>query len=294
MRQLVFVHGRSQQFKDAADLKQQWIEALHQGLADAGIDAAVPDNRIRFPYYGDALHHFSEGLPGNAPDVITKGYSEMAAGEKQFIAQMVADAVQQLGIREEDITAAADQPGQIEKGVQNWPWTIAALRVIEDIPGLAGLALEFVTRDVFRYLRYPGIQTVIEDGVQQALTPDEEHVIVAHSLGTVIVYNLLKRKAHEFSWKVPTLVTLGSPLAVRPIAQALRPTGRPHGVKDWFNAFDPQDVVALNPLDNDHFPAHPEIENYGQMRNGTPDHHGISGYLEHAVVARRIHDALLR
>ncbi|MFD9038710.1 hypothetical protein [Streptomyces bottropensis] len=294
MRQLVLVHGRSQQFKDADDLKHQWIDALHKGLADAGIDAAVPKDRIRFPYYGNTLHHLSNSLPGNAPDVIIKGYGEMASGEKEFIAQMVADAVEQLGIQEEDIRAATEQPGTIEKGFQNWPWVIAAMRVIEKSPGLAGASLELVTRDVFRYLRFPGIQTMIEDGVQQALTPDEEHVVVAHSLGTVIAYNLLKRKAHELNWKVPTFITLGSPLAVRPIAQALRPTSRPHGVRDWFNAFDPQDCVALHPLDNDHFPAHPEIENYSQMRNGTPNHHGITGYLEHSVVARRIHDALLQ
>ncbi|GAA2768520.1 hypothetical protein GCM10010103_75620 [Streptomyces paradoxus] len=52
MRRLVLIHGRSQQRKDAEDLKQEWVQAPHNGLAGAGVSATVPEERIRFPYYG--------------------------------------------------------------------------------------------------------------------------------------------------------------------------------------------------------------------------------------------------
>ncbi len=50
--QLVFVHGRSQEHKDAAALKGTWIAALREGLAKSGLDLPIPETNIRFPYYG--------------------------------------------------------------------------------------------------------------------------------------------------------------------------------------------------------------------------------------------------
>ncbi|MEU0221043.1 hypothetical protein ABZ281_41105 [Streptomyces sp. NPDC006265] len=294
MRRLVLIHGRSQQRKNAADLKQEWVQALHKGLTGAGVSATIPEERVRFPYYGDTLNHLVEGLTDAAPDVIVKGYGDLAPGEEKFIAEVVGEAVQRLGLAEEDIRAVAGQPGVIQKGVRNWPWVLAALRAIDRSPGLASASLQLVTRDVYRYLHSIGIQTQIDDGVRKAITSDEEHVVVAHSLGSVVAYNVLKRDAEELNWKVPTLVTLGSPLAINPIAQKLRPVSRPHGVKIWFNAFDPQDIVALHPLDRERFPVTPEVENFSQIRNETSHHHGIIGYLQHPEVALRIYRALVQ
>ena len=36
----------------------------------------------------------------------------------------------------------------------------------------------------------------------------------------------------------------------------------------------------------------PQIENYGAVHNGTPNKHGITGYLDDPEVARRIHQAI--
>jgi hypothetical protein len=43
---------------------------------------------------------------------------------------------------------------------------------------------------------------------------------------------------------------------------------------------DPDDVVALYPLDRRHFPLSPEIENKTDVRNHTGNQHGIAGYLD--------------
>ncbi|GEB60071.1 hypothetical protein [Streptomyces gardneri] len=294
MCKLILVHGRSQQFKKAGGLKQQWKQALQSGLTKAGASLEMPDEQIRFPYYGDTLHHLTKSLPGDAPDVIIKGYGEPSEGEREFIAAVVAEVVKASGISEADIRAAAETPAIIEKGMQNWRWVIAALRVIDKMPGLSSASLELATRDVYAYMHNHGIQAVIEAGIRKAFTPDEKCVVVAHSLGTVIVYNMLKREAEARNWNVPTLITLGSPLAVGPIVEALRPIGRPYGVVDWFNAFDPRDVVALHPLDYKHFPVDPVVENFSGIRNETPNRHGIAGYLDNSVVALRVRDALSR
>jgi hypothetical protein len=60
---------------------------------------------------------------------------------------------------------------------------------------------------------------------------------------------------------------------------------------------DERDVVALYPLATSVFPldpAQPSIENKIDVRNRTQNRHGIPGYLDDAVVARRIYDAVSR
>jgi hypothetical protein len=51
--------------------------------------------------------------------------------------------------------------------------------------------------------------------------------------------------------------------------------------------------VALFALDDANFPIDPSIENKIDVDNDTSNRHGISGYLSDAVVARRIHEALV-
>ncbi|WP_424888878.1 hypothetical protein [Streptomyces sp. XH2] len=149
MRGLVLIHGRSQQFKDAAELKKEWMEGLHTGLRNIGSDLQIPAELIRFPYYGQTLFELAQGSDA-VPDVVVKGHGEPESVEQDFIAAVVEDVVRAQGIAEEDIRAAADDPSVIARDVQNWPWVIAALRVIDRVPGLSAGSIALVTRDVHR------------------------------------------------------------------------------------------------------------------------------------------------
>jgi hypothetical protein len=60
-RQLIFVHGRSQQGLDSRALKQEWIEAWRSGLAKTGLSLPTADTDIHFPYFGDTLDQLSAG-----------------------------------------------------------------------------------------------------------------------------------------------------------------------------------------------------------------------------------------
>jgi hypothetical protein len=138
----------------------------------------------------------------------------------------------------------------------------------------------------------------IELGVAQAIQPGEPTVVLSHSLGTVVVYDLLRREASAQGWVVPTFITVGSPLGVSEIRKkmrALAPLAFPPGTAAWANAMDERDVVALYPLTPDHFPvtpAVPAIRNKTDVRNGTPNRHGISGYRSNPEVARWILEAV--
>ena len=111
-------------------------------------------------------------------------------------------------------------------------------------------------------------------------------------MGTVVAYNLIRREGAKRGWQVPQLVTVGSPLAIHEIRRTLKrfDTIRcPEVVSAWFNAYDPRDVVALFPLDVDHFeldPTKPSIVNKGDVQNKTDNRHGIAGYLDDKDVAQ--------
>ncbi len=290
MRSLILIHGRSQQGKKEQDLKGQWLDALHAGLRAADLDLEIPRDRVRFPFYGDTLDQLTHGRL-DADDVVVQG-GEPDAAVQLVVAEMAQDLAATLDISAADVREAADDPAVAELGPQNWPWVLAVIRAAEKIKGAGPRVLELAVKDVNAYLTRPGVQTKIEQGVRKAFDEEDECVVVAHSLGTVVAHNVLARRTGQESWSVPSLVTVGCPLGVRPIVEALAPVSWPRGVDEWFNAFDPRDVVALHPLDAQHFPVQPEVENFGGVVNGTPNRHGISGYLSDPVVARRIHDAL--
>jgi hypothetical protein len=151
----------------------------------------------------------------------------------------------------------------------------AAARGLERVPlpwFLKKPIMSAFLRDVHHYLfnakwtPRPGnvyqVQEVIRrrflDAVQSVRT-DGPHVVVSHSMGTVIAYDCLKRLPD--CAKVDGLITLGSPLGIDEIQDKLtpgwtRPDGFPHErvATEWVNVYDPLDVVCgLDPcLANDY------------------------------------------
>lgn len=299
-RELVFVHGRSQEHKDASALKKEWIDALGVGLAKSNLSLPIPETQVRFPFYGDTLFDLSEGKSTDeAAKVIVRG-DETDAAEKKFVLEVLEEIRRQNGITEEQLAEVAGQE-VVEKGPLNWPWVRATLQALDRfVPQSSSPTIALFTHDVFVYLTNSGIRQVIEDGISAAITPGVETVVVSHSLGTVVTYNLLRREGHLRNWKVPLLVTVGSPLAVTAIRRTLKSfatTRAPECVAAWLNAMDSRDVVALYPLDPENFPIeppNPAIENKTDVQNKTDNRHGIAGYLDNDVVASRIHHALTK
>ncbi len=291
-QRLVLIHGRAQENKDSIALKKEWLDAFRKGLAQGNLDLPLGDDAIRFPYYGDTLHGLVSGA-ATITEVVVRGDGTAAGKDEQrFQARVAMEIKEKLGISDDEVAALMSLEAQ-QRGVLNWEWVQALLQVIDNkVPGASAASVALATRDVYQYLRAPGIRDKIETGVRQAMVSDVPTVVVSHSLGTVVAYNLLRREGVQNRWKVPLFVTLGSPLGVTAIKQALAPIEFPQCVDYWFNAMDDRDVVALYPLTADRFDVDPAIENKTDVRNHTSNNHGIAGYLEDAVVARRIRQAL--
>jgi hypothetical protein len=290
-RQLILVHGRSQENKDALALKGEWIGSLCKGLAKSGKTLPIPETDIRFPYYGQTLYDLVRDVPADeAAEVIVKGAKDET--RRAFTEAVLNEIRGKLGITDGEVLKIAGG-NVVQKGIQNKKWVLAILRAIDrHVPGGSGASIAIATNDVYQYVRNPGVRDTIDMGVRAALSADTANVIVSHSLGTVVAYALLMREGKAAKWQVPFFMTLGSPLAITMIKDSLKPIKSPGVVGKWVNALDVTDVVALYPLDKGHFNVKPAIENLAHVHNSTSNHHGISGYLEDKVVASRLYEAL--
>jgi PGAP1-like protein len=292
MKHLVLIHGRSQQMKNSTELKKTWVQALKTGLDDARLSLALDDSKIHFPYYGDTLIAMMDG-DRDVPEIVVKGVSDASGPEQAFSMEVFREMLEQNGVTNEQIELELAEGDAIrvvaKKGPLNWPWVLAGLRVLDRSKRAGAWAVSTFTHDVYVYLTDDDIREEINDGVRKAMR-DEPTVVIAHSLGTIVAYTLLK-SAEANAWKVPTLITLGSPLAVAAVAARIRPLDRPACVGAWYNGRDNRDTVALFPLAPKKFPVEP-ITAKNDIHNTSDNHHGIESYLADPDVARWIYDAL--
>ncbi|PSL45447.1 hypothetical protein CLV51_104149 [Chitinophaga niastensis] len=288
MATIIFIHGRGQQGRDPVELEQEWRVALEVGLKK--IDAVLPaGTRIVFPYYGNILHEKTKGPEDTLERLIEKG--EASDAGMYFLRDMLQELLQNAGITNAQIQQNYPD-GLTERGFQNWKWVIAMVKTVDKIPGLRDFMLDLATSDVYQYLALPHIREAIDKLVAGHIDSDP-CVVVAHSLGTVVAYNVL----HEIpSAKVDGLITLGSPLGIRAVKKFLnKPLKMPSCICNlWFNALDNKDIVALNPLTKHYFPITPGIINKTNLVNTTSNHHSIEGYLSNPEVAKAIYHSYLK
>ncbi|MBY5666858.1 hypothetical protein [Rhizobium leguminosarum] len=284
---LLFVHGRSQGGKNPETLKGVWLEALGKGLHRAGLK--LPSHlEVAFPFYGDRLDKFVADfeLPAD-PAVVPKGapvFDDYAA----FRAEVAEEMRKRASISDAEVRAEVGEQLPTEKGAQNWAWVQAIIRLLDrNLVAVSDGTIEVFLRDVFLYSRRKAVQTQIDAIVAKELT-DDTTVVVGHSLGSVVAYNVLRSRAA----KVPLFVTVGSPLGIRAIRSSLAPLVNSAGERGWYNAYDPRDVVSLYPLDAGNFNVDPAIENNGKVDNWTENRHGIIGYLDDPHVAKVIVDGI--
>ncbi|MCU7852587.1 MAG: hypothetical protein KZQ80_10275 [Candidatus Thiodiazotropha sp. (ex Monitilora ramsayi)] len=291
-KQLVFIHGRSQQHKDSVALKADWINAFKKGLEKSHLTLPISESDIKFPYYGQTLFDLVDGDDENAADVVVRGTAKDAA-QKAFFQEVFEELRERENIDEEKLRAVAGAD-VVQRGPLEWEWLQGILKAVDTyVPGASGASIALATSDVYQYMKNDAIHNIINKGVRKAIAPGKQTVVVSHSLGTVVAYNLLNKDAQAGEWEIPLFVTLGSPLGVKAIRKAVRPIAHPACADKWFNAMDERDIVALYPLDEDRFDVDPSIENKTDVNNSTSNRHGISGYLEDADVAARIHAAIV-
>lgn len=274
---VVFIHGRSQENKDPEKLKKTWIKALKNGLKKSGLNLPK-DVHFEFPFYGKILekHAYRKTVLSRRENLLIKEILfEMA--ELSGVIDFVNVPNQQDDVEQKSIFAS--------ETVQK------LLRLFERNVEISSLMLDIFTRDVAAYLSVKKLRDEIDNLVLEKIDSDTK-TVVAHSLGSVIGYEALRKKGKNHR-NIRFFVTVGSPLGLSSIKKCLsKPLKMPDCVERWLNVYDERDFIALKKLDKHVFPITPEIINLTEVKNDSGNHHGIEGYLNDKTVAEQIFKSL--
>jgi hypothetical protein len=291
-KHLILVHGRRQKIHDPAALKAMWVEALQSGAQKAGVKWPA-DVKVSLPYYGDTLDSLSRRRYGN-PEAVDEDAPDP---ESEPYVREITDEYRHKFPAQPDEVDIDEIVKHKTPGVLNTKPAAMLLRMLDKhLPQMSRETIKGIVRDVWAYLTRPGIQDEIDRVVAREFT-EQPAVVVGHSLGSVVAYQVLRTDPRAL--KVPLFVTIGSPLGIRAIREMFVPLRFPAPIETWYNARDPADFVALNPLDQKNFPVRKEnsvfastIENYDGIRHEGGDRHDIAGYLGNPEVVVRIVNAL--
>lgn len=276
MGHITFVHGIMNQ-PSHARLLSVWKRDLADG--GDGVDLDVYGVTSSMVYWADVMYAAAtdagggaqesieyEGIEPGALTEVDESYIEEATGdEKAFIEAMISnhdlDHPDEREVPGEPEVSGEpvgdDSPGMAAEA------RVAAASALEAVPlpwFIKKPLMRVLLRDVHHYLfntshtPRPGATFKVRDEVRGRFVDDVggvdggPHVVVAHSLGTVIAYDCLKRVAG--TKEVDMLITLGTPLGMSEIQDNLRPEwtkddGYPHDVPEWVNVVDTLDPVCV-------------------------------------------------
>jgi hypothetical protein len=238
MPKIVAVHGIGQQLRGSHTIHAEWLPALRDGLVRAGGVLPNPDD-LACAFYGDLFQPKGTKAVGIPPF----DASDVEDGEERELLELWWKEAARI---ETQVPSPDDQTKvRTPQIVQRALLALSHSRFFADI---AERALIFDLKQVKRYFREPSLRSEIQQRVAQEVS-DDTRVLIGHSLGSVVGYEVLC--AHP-EWPIRTLITLGSPLGIpNLIFDRLQPqpqTGSgvwPATVTRWTNIADGGDVVAL-------------------------------------------------
>jgi len=228
---------------------------------------------LAVPFYG---HLFRKGSP------YLDGVEEQDWDDEEIA--FVAGALDELtaGLAEAELDELVRASATLGPPALVPPPLLRGLAAVDRRWGTGrGLLLVGELRQVNAYLFVPEAGEQIRQIVTDKVSADTR-VLVGHSLGSVIVYDLIVRGAAHH---IRTLVTLGSPLPLATIQSALpqqaASTVVPRANLLWFNVHDPWDVVTVGKGLAPHAQDIP-------VTNRRSDPHALSEYMSRKETAQAI------
>jgi hypothetical protein len=251
---VICVHGAGNK-PPPQDLKRAWDQDLF------GRDMGP---QTRMAHYADLLHANPAAIGADACTqgevlaalVAAAGASEATASEEGDLFAGLTPQGQRLALSLSlsMATQAASQPPTVPERLTEILPLPSSLRRL-----LLRQLLQRLIPDADAYF-FTDRKEPIRQRVRQALDATAEPtVVISHSLGTVIAYDVLSEQ--QFAGRtVPLLVTLGSPLGYTEIQDVVtKPLRLPAPVQPWAIFADPLDVVTLDTSLEDEFQGTPRI-----------------------------------
>lgn len=282
---VTLIHGIGN--KPAADrLAASWVKAI----AGGGVDLPARNMAVEMVYWADILYE--------APDPVR----ELVLGAE---AMMEAFAGEDVPLPQDP--ADEEWMKSLVEGASRGEYTLEDGRIVAESPAVARAEfpdflerwfLRRFLRDVHHYLYdvefepRPGerfkvrrdIRERMRATLERQMVEDGPNIIVSHSMGTVIAYDVLRSVADCPA--VTGLVTLGSPLGLATIQERLDwrrdsgfPTARLKG--PWVNIFDPFDIVAAGDpeIADDMRKARRKVVKDIAVTNSGSLHHALDAYV---------------
>lgn len=292
---LILIHGINNEGKTTDEIESSWIDELRFAWKSFG--RKIPSSlTVKTANYGTELEHFSQ----SPTDAVKAGIQSRTVSTQEFaLYQEYADY---LGITAEQIEAAANAHGfetqAIEQGAPHEAWIVGIASVLESLlPDKGAFIAKKFLRQAAVYTERKGVQTAIKSLVRKQVFQsdhDEPTVVLAHSLGTVVSYELLTQDPAAAN-NICFFCTLGSPLAVRIICNYVgkRPDFPKPPITSWFNAHHREDFVTMGRGLSNASLGFDGVEDFGEVVNYEEDKHSVLAYLRDQTVAQRIHAALV-
>jgi hypothetical protein len=268
-----------------------WADVMYAAATDAG---GGSQESIEY-----------EGIESGALTDVDESYIAEATGdEKDFIDSMIDNY--DLDHPDEPPGAPAPEPGPVAEA------KVAAAATLEAVPlpwFVKRPLMRLLLRDVHHYLfnsshsPRAGSSYKVRDEVRKRFVKDlgavdgGPHVVVAHSLGSVIAYDCLKRVADTKT--VDLLITIGTPLGMSEIQDKMKPEwskddGYPGELPRWVNVVDRLDPVCVaDPIiANDYMRKKASVVIDEVVANGGVMRHPSGKYFRQAVVQEAVREGL--
>jgi len=242
MARILIVHGIGQELEGPHSLHARLFPALRDGLSRAGTE--IRPEAVSCASYGELFRPHGEFLaptpyyddsniePGYEEDLLIAIWRHAACCDETVVPP------------DEEVLSRVPSPARR---------ALAAMSGSRFLAGLAERSFIGDLKQVSSYFCDQDLRAAVQDKVALAVT-DDTQVIIGHSLGSVVAYEVLFAHSRP---GIKALITLGSPLGLRNlIFDRLRPPPVPDGlgghfkgvwppVRMWGNVADDGDVVAV-------------------------------------------------
>ena len=268
---IIGIHGLSNK-PPKETLAIWWKEAIIEGL-EKNTGIANPEINFESVYWADVMYE--------TPDTEPDAYKAAEEGALKTYDDSWLDAVREKVFDwEGDILDSAKKYLGIDKAADE--------------------VLEHKLKDLSRYYKEENIRKTLRERLASKIIEhrDKRIMILSHSMGTIIAYDVLRILGEEYSrLLVDHFITLGSPLGLPhvkyKIAQENRLVRTPSIVKRWSNFADKRDPVALDVhLSGDYAPNSDGVKVVDDLiaNDWGGIHHKSYGYLRAPEVSRVIRE----
>ncbi|MER5883748.1 hypothetical protein ABT160_07955 [Streptomyces sp. NPDC001941] len=282
---VVGVHGiRQGASATTDDLSRTWQQAVETAVATAGLAAEAGPVRLTVPSYQGAYPRTVTRYMRLGPDAPDD--SPVEAEEEEFVLDALA-AYAPSAVAVE----AAEPGGDLTLGAGRL--TPRILRRAHAVDRVAGKGvtdrLLWLVREAYGYLRHEATGAAVRAEVAAALAATGARMVIAHSLGSVVFYDMLSRGEVPAAGDggVTALITCGSPLSWLAVRKGVHAPGAPLSVPagvEWTNLYAANDPVNKGGGLEHLATGVTDVK----VNNGKLNPHDVRRYLDKPVVAQRL------